>query len=44
MSETELGFFQMQLELAPSHTMKLCQPMLGIAPERLDAVGVPWSP
>ena len=40
MSETELGFFQMQLELVPSHTMKLRQPMFGMAPKRLDVVDV----
>ena len=43
MSETELGFFQMQLELAPSHTMKLRQPMPSIAPERLNAVDMPGA-
>ena len=39
--EAKLGLLDVQLELIPSHTIKLHQPMLGIAPERLDAVDMP---
>ena len=39
--EAKLGFFQMQLELVLSHIMELCQSILSIAPERLDAVDMP---
>ena len=39
--EAKFGLLEMQLELVLSHTMKLHQPMLGIAPERLDAVDMP---
>ena len=38
--EAKLGLLEVQLELVPSHTMKLHQPMLGITPERLNAVDV----
>ena len=38
--EAKLGFLDVYLELVPSHTMKLHQPMLGITPERLNAVDV----
>ena len=41
MIEAKLGLLEMQLELVASHAMKLHQPMLGIAPERLDAVDMP---
>jgi len=33
--EAKLGLFEVQLELIPSHAMKLHQPMPGITPERL---------
>ena len=41
--ETEFGLLEMQLELVPSHTMKLHQPMFGITLERLDAVDMPGA-
>jgi len=31
--ETQLGLLEMQRELVTSHTMKLCQPMFGMAPK-----------
>ena len=39
--EAEFRLLEVQLELVFSHTMVLSQPMLGIAPERLDAVDMP---
>lgn len=39
--EVELGLLEMQRELVAPHAMKLRQSMLGITPERLDAVDVP---
>ena len=41
--EAKLGLLKMQIELIPSHTMKLHQPMLGITLERLDAVDMPGA-
>jgi hypothetical protein len=38
--EAKPGFLQMQLELVVANAMKLSQPALGIAPERLNAVDV----
>ncbi len=40
MVEAELGVLEVQLELIPSHTMELLPPVLGVAPEGLDAVDV----
>ena len=41
--EAKLGLLEVQLELVLSHTMKLHQPMLGIASERLDTVDMPGA-
>ena len=41
--EAKLGLLEVPLELVPSHTMKLHQPMLGITPERLDTVDMPGA-
>lgn len=38
MTESELGLLQMKRELVVADTVKLCQPVLGVAPERFDAV------
>ena len=38
MAEAKLGFLQMQLELVITDAMKLRQPVLGIAAERLNVV------
>ena len=40
MVEAKLGFLQMQLEFVVANAMKLRQPVLGIAPERLNAIDV----
>jgi hypothetical protein len=40
MVEAELGFLQMQLELVVANAVKLRQPVLGIAPKRLNAIDV----
>ena len=42
--EAKLDLLEMQLELVASHAMKLHQPILGIVPERLDAVDTRLEP
>jgi hypothetical protein len=40
MVEAKLGFLQMQRELVVANAMKLRQPVLGVAPKRLNAIDV----